>query len=579
MNPARHHAQQTRQSQDAAMMQLQLQMQMHRTPHKIISREESSAQTVAFQQAAKLADTGGANVSLEELILMERKQQQQHQQLEQYLQWNLLEQEYLMRCQQVATTSRSDNFLEPHPVKQTTDLPLRNQDPSLRSFLPSFLLQDSDHHNEALYMPPPTSATSSLASATSSAAFAPSRTVSSSSSSSLSLEPKKISTSIPFDNMNLPKAQSINFGSGAGEYAPPGLPPLAAAPAAGQWEGGLHPQIVVRTQEDEDMFHDGLRELLYQFDARTAHSANKVPTRKMTTTTTTANANNNNNSYNNSYNNAATSGAPAYLSASCPSAAAEPWKIKPSVPFSSESLDSLKAAQFTQPLPHHMPRSFVPPPNLPSPSERAGGLFRTSRSEDLSPPMLSQPAGLQGPLKLQELKDTEPEAAQKTSSPTGTEPSCRSRGGSSTTIGDAAADSDESTLVACPRKPNKKQSRSSKLKCDIILKVTVEEAREFQLVPRLIGANGRNMKSIVDTYGAKIRIRGRGSGYYETKGPRGMREADIPLQMVYRAEDRANFEAGLEVLTEQLEAMGQRFVRFCEGRSTAPPSSFYEVRR
>mmetsp|Transcript_66060 Transcript_66060/g.137977 ORF Transcript_66060/g.137977 Transcript_66060/m.137977 type:complete len:408 (+) Transcript_66060:118-1341(+) len=285
----------------------------------------------------------------------------------------------------------------------------------------------------------------------------------------------------------------------------------------------------------------------------------------------------------------------AYLSTSARSA--EPWKVDPSALLLPDSLEALEAAAVAQLRARHIPETFVPPPNLPLPYERAGFFepkhrhphshahhdvgtsYSTAFAAEhcLPPPMLSQPAGLQPPLSLHELAEVEPEAVHQTPSPAGTEPSCRSRGASSTTVGDAA-DSDESTVVIA-RKPAKKQNRSSKLKCDIILKVTVEEARDFQLVPRLIGANGRNMKGIVDTYGAKIRIRGRGSGYYETKGPRGMREADIPLQMVYRAEDKANFEAGLAALTEQLEAMGQRFARFCESRDTAPPSSFYEVRR
>ena len=57
-----------------------------------------------------------------------------------------------------------------------------------------------------------------------------------------------------------------------------------------------------------------------------------------------------------------------------------------------------------------------------------------------------------------------------------------------------------------------------------------EKHAAFELVPRLIGRNGDNMKKIYRT-GADVRVRGRGSGWKEVKSPRGNYESDEPLQL------------------------------------------------
>ena len=53
----------------------------------------------------------------------------------------------------------------------------------------------------------------------------------------------------------------------------------------------------------------------------------------------------------------------------------------------------------------------------------------------------------------------------------------------------------------------------------------------FELVPRLIGRNGDNMKKIRDETGARVIVCGRGSGWIEVKSPHGYFERDEPLQL------------------------------------------------
>jgi len=108
-----------------------------------------------------------------------------------------------------------------------------------------------------------------------------------------------------------------------------------------------------------------------------------------------------------------------------------------------------------------------------------------------------------------------------------------------------------------------------------LLNVSNDDAASFQLVPRLIGKNGHNMKRIVDRCDIKIRIRGRGSGFEENRG----QEADVPLQMMVRADEEEHFRIGLSMLLQQLNTMATRFAAYCHEQNLVPPRQFYQVRR
>jgi len=72
--------------------------------------------------------------------------------------------------------------------------------------------------------------------------------------------------------------------------------------------------------------------------------------------------------------------------------------------------------------------------------------------------------------------------------------------------------------------------------------VGIRECRHFFVSKRIIGTNGANMKYIADLCpGAKIRLRGRGSGFKE---PHTNRESNIPLQLNLSASSSEEYEVG-----------------------------------
>lgn len=108
-----------------------------------------------------------------------------------------------------------------------------------------------------------------------------------------------------------------------------------------------------------------------------------------------------------------------------------------------------------------------------------------------------------------------------------------------------------------------------------VFNVRTRDVREFQLVPRVIGRNGANMKRVAEACNVRIRIRGRGSGFKED---RTLSEADIPLQMALSADDPAEYAMAKEMLTAELDAMALRFKKYCKQRKQDPPASFYSAK-
>jgi len=91
------------------------------------------------------------------------------------------------------------------------------------------------------------------------------------------------------------------------------------------------------------------------------------------------------------------------------------------------------------------------------------------------------------------------------------------------------------------------------------------QAPGFDLVPRLIGRGGCKMRSIADRTGAKVRIRGSGSGYYEVGG---RSEAPTPLMVAVTSDfdDPAGFKAAVEMTLQELRSVETRFRTFIHNR-------------
>merc|ERR1712072_1313084 len=74
--------------------------------------------------------------------------------------------------------------------------------------------------------------------------------------------------------------------------------------------------------------------------------------------------------------------------------------------------------------------------------------------------------------------------------------------------------------------------------------VCIEQDRAFNVVRKLLGDRGSHMKSIAENSGAKLRIRGRGSGFLE--GPDQKEASDEPLMLCISATSPEGFQRAVE---------------------------------
>jgi len=84
----------------------------------------------------------------------------------------------------------------------------------------------------------------------------------------------------------------------------------------------------------------------------------------------------------------------------------------------------------------------------------------------------------------------------------------------------------------------------------------------FDLVPKLIGRNGCNMKNIFEQTRAKVRVRGRGSLHFE---PASHMEAPTPLMIAVTTEygERCMFRKAIQMTLRLLKAVEHSFTTFC----------------
>ena len=110
---------------------------------------------------------------------------------------------------------------------------------------------------------------------------------------------------------------------------------------------------------------------------------------------------------------------------------------------------------------------------------------------------------------------------------------------------------------------------------------------DWDLVPALIGKNGKNLSDIFVATNAKARVRGRGSGHLEfnrkgnSKNPK---EAPVPLQLSISTDktDPENFKTAVDMAVRQLIILTAKWKVFCEsngmwGLINEPIFAFAEV--
>merc|ERR1711988_1074433 len=91
--------------------------------------------------------------------------------------------------------------------------------------------------------------------------------------------------------------------------------------------------------------------------------------------------------------------------------------------------------------------------------------------------------------------------------------------------------------------------------------VGIEQDRAFNVVRKLLGDRGSHMKEIAESSGAKLRIRGRGSGFLE--GAEKREASDEPLMLCISATSASGFATATEDVESLLEYVHGQYKDFC----------------
>lgn len=108
------------------------------------------------------------------------------------------------------------------------------------------------------------------------------------------------------------------------------------------------------------------------------------------------------------------------------------------------------------------------------------------------------------------------------------------------------------------------------------LTIGIEEERAFRVVRRLLGAKGAHVKAIAEESGARLRLRGRGSGFKE--GP-AYEESTDPLMLCISAADADGYLLALHLTRLLLEEVFEAYRTFCaeSGRPAPCPDLRVDV--
>jgi len=124
------------------------------------------------------------------------------------------------------------------------------------------------------------------------------------------------------------------------------------------------------------------------------------------------------------------------------------------------------------------------------------------------------------------------------------------------------------------RKKQKKRNGAAFV-CEYSLIPRQEILEAFEFVPKLYGRTGKNMKDIAASCGGKVRLRGRGSRYYELGGL----EAPMSLKLYLSCASQKSFEVGHKMVLDLFRRLESEFLRFCSRDGKAIVSKYGAPRR
>ncbi|CAJ1394800.1 unnamed protein product [Effrenium voratum] len=100
-----------------------------------------------------------------------------------------------------------------------------------------------------------------------------------------------------------------------------------------------------------------------------------------------------------------------------------------------------------------------------------------------------------------------------------------------------------------------------KMQCQFL--IGINQDRDFNVRQRLLGDRGHNMKLIASATGAKLRLRGRGSGFKE--GPRRVESRD-PLMLCISSTDEEKHQEAVRLVRELVEDVYEQYSAFQQSR-------------
>mmetsp|Transcript_39989 Transcript_39989/g.72498 ORF Transcript_39989/g.72498 Transcript_39989/m.72498 type:complete len:337 (-) Transcript_39989:53-1063(-) len=119
------------------------------------------------------------------------------------------------------------------------------------------------------------------------------------------------------------------------------------------------------------------------------------------------------------------------------------------------------------------------------------------------------------------------------------------------------------------RRPRGGRHRAiSKLWCHLYIDAIMRKPG-FDLNKKVIGTGGGNTRKIFDATGAKIRLRGKGSGHREMGGG----EAPVHLMLAITTDvgHEESFTKAVEMAAQLLQTVAGQYIEFCRHSTTEPP--------
>lgn len=113
-----------------------------------------------------------------------------------------------------------------------------------------------------------------------------------------------------------------------------------------------------------------------------------------------------------------------------------------------------------------------------------------------------------------------------------------------------------------PSRTRSSSSSSSKFLCRYMVGIKQDQA--FNVVQRLLGPSGSYLKYIAEESGAKLRIRGQGSGFLE--GPEQQEASSEPLMICVRATSSRSLTEATELLESLIKDVHEEHSVFCKER-------------